>query len=370
MPNTFIDLEVIGKKMLPRLLENLLLPSLCYKDYSNEYVNGLGTKIQVKKPIKFTANEFTQGGSVSAQDINEESVTVELNKMADVTVEVSSLEMAMKMGDQKLNNVIEGMAVALAQKINADGLKMAYKAGKIVAGGDYGLKYFSDIRKDLNKEKAPLDGRFAIWSTDADAEFTQIATLNKVNDSGSPKCLREGEIGRVFGLDNYMSQAVAEGVAHDVTSEGTKTFTVSDDKKTVTVTYGTSCTATSFVKGDIIKFTGSNNAVCYCGIESATVTSASKKIVFVLSNECDITPTDFTGQAGALNFAMQKDALAFVTRPLVAPHGADATTVSYNGIGIRLVRDYNITTKKETISADILYNFEMVQPECAVTVVK
>ena len=37
MPNEFLTTKSIARQALPRLIENLVMPNLCYKDYSNEF---------------------------------------------------------------------------------------------------------------------------------------------------------------------------------------------------------------------------------------------------------------------------------------------------------------------------------------------
>ena len=55
-------------------------------------------------------------------------------------------------------------------------------------------------------------------------------------------------------------------------------------------------------------------------------------------------------------------------RPLEAARGADSYVTSYNGISVRVTMDYNITTKKQTLSIDTLYGFKTLYPELAVRV--
>lgn len=53
--------------------------------------------------------------------------------------------------------------------------------------------------------------------------------------------------------------------------------------------------------------------------------------------------------------AFHKNAFALVTRPLALPNGAGkAAIVNYDGLGLRVVYDYDINTKTDVISIDIL----------------
>ena len=55
MPNIFLEVNNIARQTLPRLMSNLVFPNLVHRDFSNDFVPGLGTKIQVKKPVKLIA---------------------------------------------------------------------------------------------------------------------------------------------------------------------------------------------------------------------------------------------------------------------------------------------------------------------------
>ena len=62
----------------------------------------------------------------------------------------------------------------------------------------------------LNTNKVPVAGRVAVWDPEADANFTTIDAIVNAEKSGATAALREGSIGRVFGLDNYMAQGVKQ----------------------------------------------------------------------------------------------------------------------------------------------------------------
>ena len=85
MANTFITMQNIARQTLMRLHENLVLPNLCYRDYSSDF-SDLGDTIQVKKPVVLEAKSFKDGDTVQRQDMKESSVAVKLDKIATVDV--------------------------------------------------------------------------------------------------------------------------------------------------------------------------------------------------------------------------------------------------------------------------------------------
>ena len=132
MANQFLTIKEVARQALPRLIENLVFPNLVYKDYSDTFQKR-GDEIQIRKPAKLEAKEFDVTKGVEMQDIDDsQTVTVKLDKIATVDVEISALEGALNI-DNLNRQFIEPAAVALAQKINSDGLAL-YKDIPYVCG--------------------------------------------------------------------------------------------------------------------------------------------------------------------------------------------------------------------------------------------
>jgi hypothetical protein len=73
------------------------------------------------------------------------------------------------------------------------------------------------------------------------------------------------------------------------------------------------------------------------------------------------------GQADGVAFHRQ--AVAAVTRTLAKPLGvadSQVSTASYKGLGLRVVRDYDITHKQDVISVDALFGTQTIRKEAAV----
>lgn len=66
------------------------------------------------------------------------------------------------------------------------------------------------------------------------------------------------------------------------------------------------------------------------------------------------------------NLAFHKNAFALVTRPLELPQGgAKASSVTYDGFGLRVVMDYDITHKTDIVSIDMLCGVAMLDERLA-----
>ncbi|MDU1314473.1 MAG: P22 phage major capsid protein family protein [Clostridium septicum] len=368
MANEFITVKEIARQILPRLIENLVFPNLIHKDFSDEYVNGKGATIQVKKPVVLTAKDFNESEGISTQDVKEESVDVTLDKLATVDVEFGAIQRATNVDD--LNRLfLEPAAVALAEKINSDGLflykDIPYAVG--TAGTTPSkLTDLANVRKMLNTNKVPVAGRVAVWDPEADANFTTIDAIVNAEKSGSTAALREGSIGRVFGLDNYMAQGVkqhATGItkATDVKVNGKVTAGA-----TSLAIDGTALTG-KLVKGDILTIKKNNYVVVEDTADASINAIASVKVYPALPEIADDTVVTLISGHTA-NLAFNPMAFAFVTRPLIAPAGVESYVTSYNGITLRVVRGYDMKYKKEMLSMDVLYGYKTMYPELATRV--
>ena len=350
MPNTFIDVKNIARPALVRLIENLVFPNLIYKDYSSQFVDGLGAKIQVKKPVVLEAKEFDSATGVTAQDVKESSVEVELNKIATVDIEVGALEGAVSFDDAN-RLFIEPAAVALAQKINSDGLDV-YKDIPYI-GGAAGttpddLTDLSEVRRILNANKVPVPGRVAVWDTNADAKFTTIPAIVNAEKSGSTSALREGSIGRLFGLDNYMSQSVKAHTTGITAATAAKVTNIVAVGATTLDISGTTLTG-KFVAGDVITVGTNSYVVTEDSAAAAANAITGIKVYPALPAITANTTVTLVGSHVA-NLAFNPNAFAFVTRPLVAPAGVQSYVTSYNGVSLRVTRGYDMKYKKEMMS--------------------
>jgi P22 coat protein - gene protein 5 len=73
------------------------------------------------------------------------------------------------------------------------------------------------------------------------------------------------------------------------------------------------------------------------------------------------------GQADGVAF--HRSAVAAITRTLVKPLGvadSQVSTASYKGLGLRVVRDYDIKFKQDVISIDALFGTQTIRKEAAV----
>lgn len=282
MANQFLTADIIAREALMLLRNNAVMSKLVHRDYSDEFVAGVGDTITIRKPAKFVAKEFK--GNIEVQDATTDSTTVTMDKHLDVSFAVTSKEMTLDIADFSAQLLVPAMQ-AFSDKIDNYILSLATAdvTNKVTGTGNI-QNDIVDARKHLTQAAAPLTERNFVYNSDIEAELLKtdlFVSAEKVGDEGT--ALREASLGRKFGMDFYVDQ----------------------------------------------------NA------DTANVDAV----------------------------AFHKNAFALVTRPLALPSGAaKSAIVNYDGFGLRVVYGYDINTKTDTVSIDMLCGVKTLDADLAAVI--
>ena len=159
MANTILTPDIIAREALMVLRNNAVMAKLVHRDYSNEFVSGVGDTITVRKPATFEAKEFK--GTIEVQDATESGISVKMDKHLDVSFAVTSKEMTMDIENfsqqllvpamQAFNDKVDSYLLGLYKDITAtvgDGATLPTAIDPIVDAGAL-----------LNQAKAPTADR-------------------------------------------------------------------------------------------------------------------------------------------------------------------------------------------------------------------
>lgn len=363
MANTLLTPDIIAEASLPVLYEKVELPQLSFQDYSDEFVN-VGDSIKVRTPAELTAAEWDGDSSGDYQDITESSITVNMNSIIEVPVKVTAKEMTLDIYSFQ-EQVIEPAMEALSQKMNSLGyaelLKYAYQTVGAAGSTPDALSDLSGVNKTLNVALAPRNDRYLSMDYSAEEKFLQLDSLVEVDKSGANQALRDGIIGRVYGL-NLISTGSVPTVAADSGFGASATATATAGATSLTIASGT---ATGTVKaGQLITVDG---GIVHSVTADATLDGSGAGTVSVWpavpSGGYSGADTTITG-AHTANIAWQRNALAYVSRPLAPPMGgADASAMMFKGLNIRVVMDYDIDTKSNKLVFDVLSGWKVLRPD-------
>ena len=211
MANTFLTIDMIAKEALMILRKNAVMAGLVHRDYSKEFVAGVGDTITIRKPATFVVKDFVESTGITVQDATEEKKTVKMDKFYDVSFAVTSKDLTMSISDFSAQLLVPAM-MAFRDKIDAEIIKVAEGATHKVthAQGKIAPDDIISVRKLLNDGATPLSMRSLVVGTQAEADLLSSELFVSADKVGDTEGLKEASLGRKFGFDTYVDQNVAK----------------------------------------------------------------------------------------------------------------------------------------------------------------
>ena len=283
----------------------------------------------------------------------------------------------------------------LAANIEADAMSM-YKDVYNQADNQGLPATFTKVlqgRKILVDNLAPLNARTCNLNTQDNVDLVD-ALKGLFNDQGTiGKQNREGFMGRTAGFDfmeNTLWPSHTRGAANGAYTTSTLVGAlplVATPVTAITVATG----AGTALRGDVFTIAGVFRvhpetkqstgipqqfavAADYAGGPGAL--SLTPSIVMAGAYQNVIVPVPsatatlvFPGTASTaygISMAYQKGAFAFATADMVMPRGVDfAAREVFDGVSMRIVRQYDINSDKFPCRLDVLYGFKTLRPQLA-----
>lgn len=346
MGNTFLTPEIVAKEALMVLQSNMVMADLVHRDFSEEFVS-VGDTISVRKPAKFTAKNFT--GQTSVQDITEGSVAVKMDRFRDVTVAVTAKQLTLDIADfseQVITPAMQAIAQAIDEDLLAVGIGAAgYKVDGVSETND--LSTIAAAAKYFDTKKVPQQNRNLVLCPEHKYSYALTDNLSKVSYAGDNMTLRDALLGRVYSLDTYMDQNTPHSTSPAPGTAGAYTVTGTAGEAAITCSdiAGTIAPGDGFIlDGYLYHFTQGGTGKLK--IDQPLMTSADGKRIMTVINKPH-------------SLAFHRNGIALVTRKLALPMGAaKAAYASADGLAVRVVYDYDSTTKTDKVSFDIIYGIK------------
>lgn len=394
MANSLLTVQQITREALRVLHQKLTFIGSINRQYDSQYAKEgakIGSDLKIRLPNQYTV---TTGAVMSAQDTDEQSTTLSVSTQKHVGINFSAAELTLSLDDFS-SRILEPAMAVLAASMEADAYSM-YKDVYQIVDSDAVALAFSDIlkgRKALNDALAPMDNnRTALLSTTHAVKIVDaLKTLQE--DSGSlSKQYREGRMYRAAGFDFSESTHANDhttGTAAKTTGYVMNTSTgLTSGSGTLTISGG----STTFLKGDVITIAGvdrvhpetkvstgalqqfvvtedSGTSATSLKVSPAPVTSGARQNVSLTSPGASKALVKVGAGANELlnsSMAYHRDAFAFASADLVMPKGVDfAAREVYDGISMRVVRQYDIVNDKLPCRVDVLYGYKAIRPQLA-----
>lgn len=370
MANAFLTPDIIAREALVLLSSSLVTADLVHRDHAAEFTGAkIGDTVKIAGPASFVANEFTS--SISVQNITIPSINLVLEKHFDVSFEVTSKEMTLEL-DQFSERILEPAMLTMATAVNGytlskyDEFHQFFDAGTTNPALPSTVAGWAQVPRVLNDANVPMSPRYGIVSSSAQASMLGLDAFYRADARpDGVQTLRDATMGRVLGIDWFMDQQVKTHTAGSFSTTGTPAVNgaVSAGASTMNIDGGAG--TETLKKGDL--FTVADVAGTYVVTADATASSgAITGVAFYPPAPAGGFPNDkaiTVKKSHKANLALHPNALALATVPLALPAEAGkAVYVSYKGLGLRFASAYDISSKKNIFSFDLLCGAKAIQP--------
>jgi hypothetical protein len=407
MANTTLSASILAKAALGILENELVMANAVYRGYEDEFdkkINGytVGDTITIRKPTDFTVRSTI---TASAQDATEGKTSIQVNQIAGVDFAFTSQQLTQNI-TMLAERVIRPAMVQIANQIDVSVMNLYKDIPQYVGTPGTLIQSFAGFAKgaqNMDQRTVPQGGRTAVL---APADFWALAGSQTAlfSQAINNKSYREGEIGKIGGIDTYMSQNAPTFLtgpfggtpAVNGASQNTTYDTTGANTQTLITNGWTAAAAARVVIGDVftiagvfdvnpvtkatlpilkqfvVKANGSSD-----GSGNLTLTISPQIITSGAFQTVSAVPgataaMTFVGTANTSytnNLFFDKNAFALVTVPLAKPAGAvECSRQSKNGISVRVIPFYDGVNDKSTWRLDVLYGTKTIDPRLAVRV--
>ena len=391
MANSNLTSTQVTREALRVLHQKLNFIGTVNREYDNRFANSgakIGDTLTIRQPNEYTVRT---GQAINTQDVTEGSTTLQVATQKGVDLSFTSKDLTMDIDDFSSRYINPAMSV-LAASIEADALSMVKDVYNLVDndGAALSLANILSGRQNLNDNLAPMDAsRTAMLSTAHSATLVNALSGLFQDSEAIKKQYKEGMMGRTAGFDFYENTLVSDHTT-GTGAEGDTTYNVNGIGQTgasLVVDGGTS----TFLKGDVITIAGCNRVhpetktdtgslqqfvvTADSGASATSIAISPSIVISGAKQNVSAAPTNDgavnkigAGAGELLNSSMvyHKDAFTFATADLIMPSGLDfASRENFDGISLRIVRQYDINNDSMPCRIDVLYGYKAIRPQLA-----
>lgn len=391
MANSLLTPTMVTRKALMILHQKLNYIGTIDRQYDDSFAKEgakIGNTLKIRLPNKYTTST---GASITPQDTSENNVSLVVGTQRNVPMQFLTSDLTLYIDDFSERILDPAMAV-LAAAIENDAFSMAksvyYQVGTPGTTPNTLLTYLQAMAR-LDNSLAPKTQR-CLQLQPLDAATIIDALKGLFQESVAiAKQYRDGIMGRTAGMDWYTNTLLTRMTnGSNVTGITVSSWSSSaPDTLTVNCTNGDTFKAgqvftiagvnevhpeTKVDTGRLQKFvitadaTASGTTVALT-ISPSPVTTGATQNVSAAPASPDALVFDGTASLNyGLAMAYYKQAFAAAFADLYMPKGIDwGAREVMDGISMRLIRQYVITTDFVVTRADVLYGYQAIRPELA-----
>lgn len=406
MPNTLITPSMIAKEALMQLENNLVFANKVHREYAKEFKGGQGSTVSIRRPVKFATSN---GATLVKQDVEEKTTNIVVDQRKHVAWEFATQDLTLSIEDYS-ERYIKPAAITLAQTIDRSIASLYSSVWNSVGTPGTTPANFAAVAaaaQRLDEMAVEMSDRcMTVNPAAAYAIANNQTTLNAVGDV-KRTAYEKAKVSEVANFEIYQSQNISTHVVGPLggtplINGGAQAVTYANATgaswSQSLITDGWTASAALRVRaGDVFTIAGvfavnpvpgegAKMAMPYLqeftvladansdGSGNAPLTISPPIITSGPFQTVSAAPADnavmtFRGTAGTgfpQNMGFHKNAFALVTVPLEMPDGvAFKARETYNGLSMRVIKDYDITNDTEIIRLDVLYGRKAIYPDLA-----
>ncbi len=386
MANALLSATAVTREALRILHQKLSFVGTIVREYDDSFAKTgakIGDSLKIRLPNQYSVRS---GAALSAQDTTESSVTLQVATQKGVDLNFTSADLTLSLDDFS-TRILEPAMSVLAATIEADAMSMYKDVYQSVWNGGSAATYNKalDARVILQRSLAPAGDRTANMNPLDMADLVKDTKTLFQNQGEIGKQYREGYMGRAAGFDwveNTMWPGHTRGDAASYVcntssgiTSGSATITLSGGSGTikqgdvftiqgVTMVHPETKQST----GVLQQFVATADGTTSVSVSPVPVTSGAGQNVAIASagSGKTVTVAGTASTAVGTSLLYHKEAFAFATADLVMPKGVDfAAREVFDGISMRIVRQYDISQDKMPTRLDVLYGYKTLRAQLA-----
>lgn len=357
------------------------------RDYDDRFARDgakIGDTLQIRLPNEYTVRT---GRILDVQDTNEQKVDLTVATQKGVDMAFTSRDLTLDIQDFSQRFIQPAMSV-LAANVEADALSMLDDVYQVEDRSGSAVQFSNvlNARKLLRDALAPNSGLKFILDTQANVDLVDALKGLFQDSTQISKQYREGMIGRTAGFEFYENTLLPShtpggwNANYDIKTQPSSGDTTLDiDTGSGTIKKGDVFTivgvnrvhpeskADTGVLQQFVATADSAGGDVEIGISPAIVSTGPRQNVSALPEvDADLVFVGTASTAHQRAVAFHPDAFAFATADLEMPGGVDfAAREVFDGLSLRIVRQYDIVNDNIPARIDILYGYKTIRAQLA-----
>lgn len=387
MANTLLTPTAVTRKALRILHQKCRFIGGVNRQYDDSFAKSgakIGDSLKIRLPNQYVVRS---GPTLSTQDTTETSTTLQIATQKGVDLNFTSVDLTLSLDDFS-ERILEPACAVLAAAMEADALNMRKDVYQQVnnAGSAATFAKLLAGRKLMVDSLTPQDDNWTALINTQDNVDMVDALKGLFHDSTAVKQqYRDGMMGRTAGYDFFEHTMLGK----QLRGAGNGSY-LSNGATQTGATIGVDTGTGAINAGEIVTFAGvfsvhpetkvSTGALQqfvvtadYAGgngnlsIAPAIVASgATQNVSNAIADNSAMTIAGTASTPYGQSLLFHKDAFCFATADLVMPQGVDfSARENYDGISIRIVRQYDINNDKFPCRLDVLYGYKTLRAQMA-----